>query len=338
MERSLIGAAERFLTKQILGDPRSDDPFEQQGLRLDDALALEAKYYGLTTDRVGAPPRDALGAESPLSSTELWRQDGVRRYAQKKIAMALAKAEPLTRFHPEAKSMLAHADMLLVGLHSQLSAGAFGEALDEATHGKSANVIDDWRDPDRMVLYRSILGVPLYCFPHVNEEMKEAYRRFQAEKDKGWPLHIDHHWETLGDLDPDEKKRAMDAAAQRARLGVTALALGVARGQVLRGDEGLALDLPELETRIALGGTVGEAADRLMGLEQTKPSIYDSTVAPLATDARKVKGSKVLTAEIAATVAEWKKRAMQLEVMDTRDAVEEAEYLALREATKLLEG
>ncbi len=336
VERSLIGAAERFLTKQILGDPKSEDPFERQGLRLDDALALEAKYYGLSTDRPGASPREALGAESPLSPTDLWRQDAVRRYAQKKIGMALAKAEPLTRFHPEAKSMIAHADMLLVGMHPQLGTGAFGESLDEATHGKSANVIDGWQDPDRIVLYRSILGVPIYCFPHVNEEMKEAYRRFQAERDKGWPLHIDATWEGLGDLDPEEKKRAMEAAAQRSRLGVAALALGVARGQVLRGDAGLALDLPDLETRIALGATVGEAAARLMGLEQEKPSIYDSTVAPLATDARKVKGSKVLTAEIAATLAEWKKRAMQLEVMDSRDATEEAEYQALREATRLL--
>ncbi|MCB9593044.1 MAG: hypothetical protein H6719_09955 [Sandaracinaceae bacterium] len=336
VERSLIGAAERFLTKQILGDPKSDDPFERQGLRLDDAVALEAKYYGLTTDRVGASAREALGAEAPLSSTKLWQEESVQRYVQKKISTTLAKGEPLTRFHPEAKSMIAHADMLLVGLHAQLHGGGFGAALDAATHGKSANVLDNWEDPDRIVLYRSILGVPLYCFPHVNEEMKEAYRRFQAEGDKGWPLHISGDWETLPDLDPQEKKRALEAAAVQARLGITALALGVARGQVLRTDAGLMLDLPDLETQLALAPTLTEAASKLLGLEQTKPSIYDSTVAPLAADARKVKGSKVLTAEIEATAAEWKKRAMQLEVMDSRDAAEEQEYQALREATKLL--
>lgn len=338
VERSLILAAERFLTKQILGDPTSEDPFERQGLRLDDALALEAKYYGLTTERVGAAPREALGALSPLSASELWRQEAVQRYAQKKIGMTLAKAEPLTRFHPEAKSMIAHADMLLVGMHPQLGTGAFATTLDEATHGKRANVIDGWEDPDRIVLYRSILGVPVYCFPHVNEDMKEAYRRFQSEDAKGWPLHIDTHWESLPDLDPDEKKRALEAAAEKARLAAASLALGLARGQIVRGDDGLALDLPDLGTRIALGATVGEAARKLLGLEQDKPSIYDSSVAPLVTDARKAKGSKALATELGAAVAEWKKRAMQLEVMDARDAAEEAEYQALREATKLLES
>ncbi|MBX3271177.1 MAG: hypothetical protein KF729_13000 [Sandaracinaceae bacterium] len=338
VERSLVGAAERFLTKQILGDPASDDPFERQGLRLDDALALEAKYYGLTTERVGASPRQALGDASPLSATSLWQQDPVRRYARQKIGMAVAKAAPLTRHDVETKGMINHADMLLLGLHAQLQTGPFSEALDEATHGKNANVVNGWQDPDRVVVYRSILGVPLYCFRHLNEDMKEAYRRFQAQPEKGWPLHIDQHWETLPDLDPDEAKRALAAERERARLGVNALALGVARGRIVREGAALALDLPDLGTRVALASTARDAARALLALEKDKPSIYDASVAPLVADARQVGGSKALSAEIAATAAEWKKRAMQLEVMSSRDAAEEAEYQALREATKLLEG
>ncbi|MBZ0121708.1 MAG: hypothetical protein K8H88_32220, partial [Sandaracinaceae bacterium] len=191
IEQSLVRAAERFLTKTILGDPQSDDPYVRQGLRLDDALALEARYYGLTSERPGAAPRTALGAQSPLSPAAQWKNEAVQRYARRKIETALAKGEPLTRFAPEDKSMINHADMLLIGLHRDLASGAFKACFDEATYGTSASIIEDWAEPDRIVLYRSILGVPIYCFPHVNEEMKAAYRRFQSRKEKGWPLHID---------------------------------------------------------------------------------------------------------------------------------------------------
>lgn len=337
VERSLIGAAERFLKKSILGDPESDDPFERQGLRLDDALALEGMYYGLTTEKVGVGARSALSDSSPLSAASLWRDETIQRYARKKIEIALAKAQPLTRFHPEAKSMINHADMLLVGLHSQLQGGAFRGVLDEATYGKSANVIEDWSDPDRVVLYRSILGVPIYCFPHINEEMKSAYRRFQAKPEKGWPLHIDATFEALSDLDPDDAKRDKAAAAARARVGVTAIALGSKRGTIVSSGEGFALKL-ETGQEVALAPGVTDAAARLLGLEKDKPAIYDMAVAPLVADARSARESKALTEEVGEAAAAWKKRSVELELMNARDAAEEREYVALREAVKLLEG
>lgn len=335
VESSLIGAAERFLTKPILGDPDSDDPFERQGLRLDDALALEAKYYGLSTDKPGVGARAALGAEAPLSPSALWQQESVQRYARKKLETALAKAEPLTRFHAEAKSMINHADMLLIGLHANLQGGSFAGVVDEATYGKSANIIEDWDDPDRIVLYRSILGVPVYCFPHINEEMKAAYRRYQAKPEKGWPLHIDAAWEALPDLDPDDSKRDKAARAERARVGVSAMAIGAARGLIVRADSGFALSL-DGGAKLALGESLTEAADALLHLEEHKPAVYDMAVAPLVDDARKAADDKALKAEVDAATAAWKKRAVELELMDTRDAGEEREYQALREATRLL--
>ncbi|HHH27020.1 MAG TPA: hypothetical protein ENK57_01545, partial [Polyangiaceae bacterium] len=337
VERSLIAAAEGFLRTAITGDPESDDPFERQGLRLDDALALEARYYGLTTHKVGAAPEDALRAQSPLSASALWQDDAVKRYARKKLETALAKAEPLTRFHPEAKSMINHADMLLIGLHPQLGTGAFAEAITEATYGRTANIIEDWDDPDRVVLYRSILGVPLYCFPHINEEMKAAYRRYQARPEKAWPLHIDGAWEELPDLDPDDRRRDKEAASARARVGITAIALGAARGQIVGSDSGFALVL-ETGTQLALAPSLTEAAAKLLHLEEDKPAVYDMAVAPLVADAREARESKALQAEVDAALAQWKKRAVELELMDTRDAAEEREYLALREASKLLAG
>ena len=335
VEQSLIGAAARFLTKPILGDPDSDDPFERQGLRLDDALALEAKYYGLTTEKVGAAPRDALGSQSPLSPSALWQLEPVKRYVRRKIETALSKAQPLTRFHPEAKSMINHADMLLIGLHAQLSGGDFSAMLDEATYGKSANVIEDWDDPDRIVLYRSILGVPVYCFPHVNEEMKAAYRRYQSKSDKGWPLHIDFAFEGLNDLDPEDAKRHKAAEAERLKVGLTAIALGTARGAVVSKDGIFALEL-ESGQSVMLAASLTDAATRLLHLEDDKPAVYDLAVAPLVADARKVGAEKALAAEAKSATESWKKRCVSLELMDTRDAAEEREYQALREATKLL--
>lgn len=333
IEQSLVEAAEGFLEKAILGDPASDDPYVRQGLRLDDALALEAKYYALSSRRLS--PREALGPLSPLSPSELWKNEDVARYARRKIETALAKGQPLTRFNPEAKSMMNHADMLLIGLHQQLATGSFAAALEEATYGKSPNIIEDWSDPDRIVLYRSILGVPAYCFPHINEEMKAAYVRFQSQKEKSWPLHIEASWESLPHLDPEERRQEKAAAAERLRLGVTAMALGAARGAIVS-DGGFALVL-ETGQKVKLAESLTEAAERLLALEQEKPALYDLAVAPLAADARAAKERKPLAEEAKTAAAAWKKRAVELELLDSRDAAEEREYAALREATRLLD-
>ena len=337
VETSLIAAAERFLEKPILGDPASDDPYVRQGLRLDDALALEAHYYELATDKRGVSAKVALGSESPLSPSALLKSEGVQRYVRKKIETALAKAQPLTRYQPESKSMMNHADMLLVGLHAQLGTSSFALTLGEATYGKSANIIEDWDDPDRVVFYRSILGVPIYCFPHVNEEMKAAYRRYQAKPEKGWPLHIDAGFEGLADLDPEDRKRDRAVSQERLRVGLTAMALGAARGRIVSEDGCFAL-LLETGQKVALAESVTEAATKLFALQTEKPAVYDLAVAPLVADGRAAKDKKALAEEMKAAVAGWRKRSVELELMDSRDAGEEREYAALREATKLLEG
>lgn len=333
IEETLVEAAEDFLEKTILGDPRSDDPYVRQGLRLDDALALEAKYYGLSSQRLSS--REALAELSPLSPSELWKNEDISRYARRKIEIALAKAEPLTRFNPEAKSMINHPDMLLIGLHRDLSTGRFAAALEEATYGRSPNIIEDWAAPDRIVLYRSILGVPIYCFPHVNQEMKAAYQRFQAQPEKSWPLHIEASWETLPNLDPEERRQEKAAAAERLRLGVTAMALGAARGTIVS-DGGFALAL-ETGQKVPLAESLTEAAERLLALENEKPALYDLAVAPLAADAAAAQESRALAEEAKAAAAGWKKRCVELELLDSRDAAEEREYAALREATRLLD-
>jgi len=335
IERSLTEAAAHFLSKQIMGDPTSDDPYERAGLRLDDALALEARYFELATQRAGVVAEDALRDVAPLASSREWENEDVQRYARRKLETALAKGQPLTRFAPESQSMINHADMLLIGIHPQLMSGGLKKVLEEATYGKSAHEIEDWPDPDRIVLYRSILGVPIYCFPHVNEEMKSAYRRFQCREEKGWPLHIDGAWETLPDLDPTDRRHELEAVAERMRVGVAAMALGAARGQIASQGGAFQLTL-EGGAVVPLGPSVTDAAMTLLGLQQDKPAVYDMAVAPLVTDARGASDSKTLKQEVAKAAEVWKKRSVELELMATRDTPEETEYRALREAIRLL--
>ena len=333
IEGALIEVAERFLSKQVLGDPASEDPYEKAGLRLDDALVLEAKYYGLYTEQPDADPKRALGADAPLSVATLRENEAVQRYVRRKIDAALGKAEPLTRFSPEAKSMIKHADMLLVGLHAGLQRGLVGAQLSEATYGEGLATIEDWPDPERVVFYRSILGVPLYCFPHLNEEMKHAYRRFQTGE-KAWPLHIDHHWEALPDLDPTEKRAELQAKNERLRVAIGALALGAEQGEVALAEGQWSLVLEG--ATLPLGAGVVEAAEALLGLEEKKPAVYDLAVAPLEDAARKAAGSNALKETLEKAREGWAKRSVALELIDERDDAQEREYRELRRATALL--
>lgn len=336
IERSLVDVATGFLSKQILGDPESNDPYEKAGLRLDDALLLEARYYGLYQNEPGRDPKRALGDLSPLAPSELREDDRIRRYALAKLKAALGKAEPLTRFSPEAKSMINHPDKLFVGLHASLAAsGTFGPLMTEATHGLDEQVISDWDDPERVVFYRSILGVPIYCFPHINEEMKHAYQRFQAQKDKAWPLHIEYDFEGVQDLDPTARRSELLAQSERLRTAIGALAMGVSRGSIRFADEWTLV--MEAGPTLALAGGVIAAAEKMLALEAEKPTIYDMAIAPLLADARAAKDSREQKSALEEVGKGWAKQCMTLELLDDRDAAQEREYAELRRANALLQ-
>ncbi len=331
VESSLVRVAEAFLGKQILGDPTSDDPFEKAGLRLDDALALEARYYALFTEDPRRDTRAALKPHAPLAPSTIAGEENSARYMRRKLDAALAKAQPLTRYSPESKTTIKHADMLLVGLADSLSRGPLGKMLSEATYGVSSDVIEDWHDADRVVFYRSILGVPLYCFPHVNTDMLHAYQRFQAQPDAAWPLHIDTNWEQLQDLDPTAARRAILARGERERLAVGALALGLAEGTVI--EEAGAYSLVLSGAKVALANGPLEAARAMLALEEGKPTVYDLAVSPLIDSARHATESQEIRGTLNETAASWSEACVKLELLDKRDAGQERLYAQLREAS-----
>ncbi len=341
IERGLIEVAERTLGKIILGDPKSDDPMARAGLTIDQALALEARYYQLHTERElerdqkRETQAELLRRTAPLSPTALWNDPVVEQYALRKLRAAISKSQPLTRFSPEAKSMIKHADMLLVGMHPALTRSAIGKAFDLATEGTSAQTLADWPDPDRIVFYRSVLGIPIYCFPHINEEMRACYERFQAQSEKAWPLHIDVHWEGLSNLDPERRRAELEAQSRESRRAVGTLALAISRG-VVKSEAGiLALTLPGGTTLSLARGPVSAAA-ALNKLAVDKPTVHEMVVAPLAQDLDAMAAE--VRAELALGQKAWSERLVALEVAPRRSPDEESEYRELRDAVSVLKA
>ncbi len=335
IESALIAAATATLEKVVLGDSKSDDPYERAGLRLDDALLLEARYYAFDQESPGIDAKRALVGHAPLAPTKLRETEALRRYVLQKLRAALDKAQPLTRYSPESKSTLKHADMLLVGLHESLQRGLLGPLFEEASRGKQASLLGNWADVERVVFYHSILGVPIWCFPHVNQEMRHAYHRFQAQRDKAWPLHVDHHWEALPDLDPTAARQRMLAQRERLKLAVGALAIGSADGRVTT-NEGWKLMVDG--AALSLGESAHAAAEKLLSLQAEKPAIYDLAVAPLVDAARKAGASAAGRKPLEDALGAWRRRCVALELQDTRDAAEEQEYRELQAVSKLLEA
>ena len=78
-----------------------------------------------------------------------------------------------------------------------------------------------------------MLGIPLYFFRRVTDELYTAYRKVDAKENRSYPLHIDAAFESGGipNLDPIELKEARVRAAREAE----AKKLAEERGSRLRG-------------------------------------------------------------------------------------------------------
>ncbi|MBI5532513.1 MAG: hypothetical protein HY898_07350 [Deltaproteobacteria bacterium] len=118
------------------------------------------------------------------------------------------------------------ANVFLVGLASRFNTdepGCLGKLLRGVVSGISH--VEGWDDTDSLVLYRAMLGIPVYWFRNVQSMMYPAYRSVRDNPNRSYPLHIEAAWETsasqfgLPDLDPVEvrKARERDDADRQAR-------------------------------------------------------------------------------------------------------------------------
>ncbi len=189
------------------------------------ALELEARYVALGEAGIDLASLDQRA-----------RREAVEGVAAEKVRHhMLDKLQRIT----EECVLLAHLDRSRIGVDDTVvparifyagiaprydtdEADSLGRLLREVA--PDIDFVQGWTEPDAIVLYRAMLGIPLYFFKRVTDELYTAYKKVQRRPNRSYPLHIDAAFEDGGapDLDPMELKAARERAAreeeaQRAR-------------------------------------------------------------------------------------------------------------------------
>lgn len=189
--------------------------FAEMGFDLRSALELEARYVA-TPD--AKPGDEAALAAVPLRDVQNHMADKLRRVVD--TCVILAAIDKTKRDDPT----VVPADVFYVGCAAKY-AGDEPTSLRPLIKGAATGVdfIDGWGEEDMIVFYRALLGVPIYFFKRVNEELYQSYKTVKAKPNRSYPLHIEAAWEDgLPNLDPkemreaEEKRRAEEAALKTA--------------------------------------------------------------------------------------------------------------------------
>jgi hypothetical protein len=204
------------------------------GLDLERALQLEAAYVHLTDSGRSLGELKASGK----------LDDAVRAVDAEVIRKAIS--DKLQRVVEECV-VLAHLDhtrmddptvtpawIFYAGLASRYKTDephSLGRLLKGVA--PTVDLVDGWEEPDSLVLYRAALGVPVYWFRRVTEELAVAYRKVKAARGRGYPLHIDAAFEDDDDL-PDLDPLALKRARERAEADAAARGLAESRSELVR--------------------------------------------------------------------------------------------------------
>ncbi len=218
--RSELGSVATRIYTQALVDLRLD---------LSSALDLEQRYVTLLDRGADLGELRRLGRlDDELKSiaadqVEKGIEDRLKRLSAD--CALLAHIDQTRRDDPTVTP----ANVLYAGLADRFltdERGALGTILKNVVGG--INFVSGWDDPDALVLYRGLLGVPIYWFRNVEAQLAPSYRSVLARAGRSYPLHIEASWEPtatqpgLPDLDPLELKRrreqeAAEAAARKER-------------------------------------------------------------------------------------------------------------------------
>jgi hypothetical protein len=259
---------------------------EELGLDLARGLDLEQRYIHLLD--TGAD-LNALRAEGrlddviravPATVVRKGVEDRLVRTSQE--CVVLAHLDATRRDDPT----VVPASVFYAGLHQRFDsdeAGSLGALLRAAVPG--VNLVPDWAERDSLVLYKAMLGVPVYWFKNVGAVLEPAYRRVVADERRSYPLHIEGSWERdpgIPNLDPIEIKaaetrrkaeEAARAASVQRRARVRAFTLCTLFGQLVRKDGGWHWVLSG--STGALGTTRLQAYDALQQLDPTLRSLLE---------------------------------------------------------------
>ena len=195
-------------------------------LDLNRGLELEQRYIALLNDSQDFEVLHKEGkldeAVRAVSATRVRQgiQDKLRRLSDE--CVILAHVDQIQRDDPT----VVPADVFYAGLAERYDTdeeSSLGHVLRGVVSG--LNFVSGWDESDAIVLYRAILGVPVYFFKNVASELEPAYKKVMRDPQRGYPLHIEHAWDGadgLPDLNPVEmrrieEKRAAERAARSAR-------------------------------------------------------------------------------------------------------------------------
>jgi hypothetical protein len=263
-------------------------------LDLQRALDLEARYSLLHEGGVDLGALDQRGRQEAVDGVDA---DAVRQRTLDK----------LQRVSDECVT-LAHLDRARVGVDSTVvparifyagvaprydtdEPDSLGRLLRQVA--SDVDFVEGWTEPDAIVLYRAMLGIPLYFFKRVTDELYTSYLKVDGRANRSYPLHIDAAFEDGGapNLDPMELKAAREraerekaaraaAAGREARLrGFTLAAM---MGSILRDDEGYRWEMRGFGKPLA--PRRAEAAERFWELDPTlRNDMIDSAEQALAT-------------------------------------------------------
>jgi hypothetical protein len=185
--------------------------FAEQGLDMRTALELEARLiFAKGSDEA------ALEAVSETAVQNHIRDKFLRVVDQ---CVVLANIDKTKLDDPTVKP----AHIFYVGLAPKYSGddGGLRAAIRQVATG--VDFIDGWGEEDIVVFYRAMLGIPLYFYKRISDELMQAYRTVKARPNRSYPLHIEAVWEDgIPNIDPkevreaEEKRRAEQDALQKA--------------------------------------------------------------------------------------------------------------------------
>jgi len=263
------GEIVRFVREKLLETSQKVYTAALADIRLDLATGLdtEQRYIALLDDgmdpiklRAEGKLEDSLKA-IPASRVRKGIEDRLKRVSDE--CVLLAHIDSTRRDDPT----VVPADVFYAGLHPRYATDEDG-SLAQMLRGVVAkvNLVQGWEEQDSLVLYRALLGVPVYWFRNVQSALYPAYQKVRDDKARAYPLHIEAAWEPTAtnpgvpDLDPVEirradERRAAERAAAEAREKsegrVKAFTLCELFGSVVKDDQGYAWMLAGTKNRLA---------------------------------------------------------------------------------------
>ena len=209
----IVREVRKALTAQ--GEAIYTQALDDSGLDLQRAMELEARYLALRDQGLDL---GALHADNKLDDTvRAVPDDEVRRRLLDKLQRVTD--ECVTLAHLDRSRMddpsVVPARIFYAGVAPQYDSDephALGNLLREVASG--VDFVEGWSEPDAIVLYRAMLGIPLYFFKRITDELERSYNKVSAASNRSYPLHIDAAFEgeNLPNLDPVELRRARERA------------------------------------------------------------------------------------------------------------------------------